>query len=419
MLFAKPFGKRCRSSLSEGIGMTTLTYDWAKMEQERNALLAAILETAVDAIIVIDERGLVQNVNPATERLFGYSAQQVLGQNVKMLMPSPYQEEHDGYLQNYLETGIPKIIGKGREVVGRRQDGTTFPMHLAVSEVNSGAKRLFAGIVRDISDLKAAEQQLTRMNEMLEERVRDATEKLRLAQAELVQKEKLATLGQVSGGITHEIRNPLNAVKTSAYYLLNAKNLTEEKTREHLERIDRQVNLIDNVVTALSDVARMMEPKLGAFDVRRFVLDAVSGVGMDHTVQVANQLPDDLPRVLVDADQIPMVFRNLVRNARDAMPDGGTITLSSSVEDGRLVVHVSDTGVGISEEHLDRITEPLYSTKARGMGLGLSITKAIVDKHGGQLEVRSEVGKGSTFSVVLQIAEQPSGERNPEEANYG
>ncbi len=375
------------------------------MEQERQSLLAAILQTAVDAIIVIDQRGIVQDVNPATEKLFGYSSVEVLGNNVKMLMPPPFREEHDGYLKNYHDTGIAKIIGIGREVVGRRKDGTDFPMHLAVSEINPGPSRLFAGIVRDITDLKDAQRKLTRLNEELEERVRQRTDQLREAKSELVRKERLATLGQVSGGIAHEIRNPLNAIKTSAYYLLNAKTPKQEKVKEHLERIDRQVSVIDNVVTALTDIALMPEPQLDQCDIRTVVSEVATTVAIEDSITIVNDIPANLPKALVDSKQIPIVFRNLVRNARDAMPDGGTLTMTALVLDNQIVVRVADTGIGIGKEDLRLITEPLYSTKAQGMGLGLAISKAIIDKNGGKLEVTSEVGKGTTFSVFLRAAD--------------
>ena len=379
------------------------------MENDRNALLAAILETAVDAIIVIDTGGIIEDMNPATSKMFGFARDELIGTNVSRLMPSPYREQHDGYLQQYLRTRQAKIIGKGRVVVARRQDGSTFPAHLAVSEFSAGSGTMFAGVVRDISDLEAARDELTRLNETLEQRVQVRTRQLREAQAELVKKEKLATLGQVSGSIAHEIRNPLNAIKTSAYYLLHAKSPTPAKTQEHLERIDRQVTLIDNVTTALSDVSRMLEPNLRTYDIRPIVREATGSVQLGDLIEVQNQIPENLPHVLVDENQIPMVFRNLIRNARDAMPDGGTLTLSCALHGDELTIHISDTGSGIDEEDLVRITEPLYSTKARGMGLGLAITKAILDKHGGELDIKSEVGVGSTFSVRLRVANAKEG----------
>ena len=337
--------------------------------------------------------------------MFGYAVDEVVGQNVKLLMPSPYREEHDGYIDNYLRSGNAKIIGKGREVVGRRKDGTTFPMHLAVSEIKVGATRVFTGIVRDISDLKEAEQELQRLNEDLEERVRARTQELREAQAELVNKEKLATLGKVSGGIAHEIRNPLNAVKTSVFYLVNAKNRSEEKTTEHLDRIDRQVSLIDNVVTALSDVAKLPDPDRKQLPIDRVLRDVVRAVSLPPELEITWDLPSETPHVLADANQIPIVFKNLVRNARDSIEGGGTITISVSALENRVGISVADTGCGIPADDLEKVLEPLYSTKARGMGLGLAITRTIVEKNNGELLVESEQGRGSKFTVLLDAAE--------------
>lgn len=374
------------------------------MENERHSLLVAILETAVDAIIVIDEHGVIQSVNPATEQLFGYSKNEVVGSNIKQLMPSPYREEHDDYLQHYHDTRERRIIGIGREVVGQRKDGSTFPIYLSVSEFAVDGRKFFTGIVHDITKLKAAERQLTEMNTMLEEKVRERTRELREAQAELVRKEKLATLGQISAGIAHEIRNPLNAVKTSAYFLLHAQNPAEAKVREHLERIDRQVAMVDNVVTALTDVARLPEPTATDCDIRSMLTDSLRGVSLSSLISVEMELSDELPLIPVDPNQLPIVFRNLIRNARDAMPNGGTLTFSASEADGEVTIQISDTGVGIHPEDLLKITEPFFTTKAHGMGLGLAITKAIVENNGGRLEVTSELGRGTCFSIILRAA---------------
>jgi two-component system sensor kinase FixL len=368
----------------------------------QSAALAAIVETAVDAIITIDEIGQIVSANPATESMFGYPVTELIGQNIKMLMPQPYREEHDGYLENYKTTGIRKIIGSGREVVGKRNDGSTFPMHLAVSEIKVGGRSMFTGIVRDISDLKAAENKLAEMNEQLESRVKKRTAELRDAQSELLRSEKFATLGKVSGGIAHEIRNPLNAVKTSAYYLLNAKNATEEKVREHLERIDRQVSMIDNVVTALSDVAKLPEANLKPTDLRPIIEATIRSINIPSNVETAIELPNDLPNVMVDQSQIAIAFKNLVRNARDAMPEGGQLQITAEIAESTVAFHVTDSGTGISPENLQKVLEPLFTTKARGMGLGLSITLAIVEKNQGKLSVESELGTGSRFTIKLK-----------------
>jgi two-component system sensor kinase FixL len=371
---------------------------------QRTAQLEGVINNAVDAIITIDPRGIVVAINPSTERMFGYSPMEVIGQNIKMLMPAPYAEEHDGYLANYLRSGQRKIIGIGREVTGKRKDGSTFPMHLAVSEASVG-ERLFTGIVRDISDLKRAEANLARMNEELEQRVSERTAQLEAAQEMLVRKEKLAALGQIAGGIAHEIRNPLNAIKTSAYYLLNASNASAAKVREHLTRIDRQVTLADNAVTALSDFARLPEPERKPVPLEDLLRSVVSSIGMPDEIEVSIDVPVGTPEVFVDENQIPIVFRNLLRNARDAMPEGGRIVISAAKVDDHVRVAVADNGEGMTPDVVQRVMEPLFTTKARGMGLGLAISRAIIQKHDGRLEVASEYRRGSTFSVELPLGD--------------
>lgn len=494
----------------------------------RRKTLEAIHNAAVDAIITINEVGIIETVNPATESLFGYARGEMLGNNINMLMPSPFRDEHDDYLENYRKTGTRKIIGIGREVVARRKDGTIFPMHLAVSEVIVGQRRAFAGFIRDLTDLKKYEEQQASLGRIVEESLNEVfifdpeslyfiqvnrgarknlgysleelnkltpvdikpnytldqfrslirpllaseveklefstvhlrkdgstydvdinlqmstylskpvliaivldvtqrriaerqlrrqqdemqaelqrqvnarTEELRKTQAELVRSEKFSTLGRVSGGIAHEIRNPLNAVKTSAYFLLNAKDPSPEKIREHLERIDRQVSIVDNVITALSDVAKLPEAKLIPISVEPLVRDVVSSVNVPSDIQKVFRFPDSLPNVMADERQLSIALRNLIRNARDAMPDGGMLTVEAEIDGENVVLSVIDTGIGIPKKELGKITEPLFTTKARGMGLGLSITNAIIEKNQGSLDAESELGKGSRFQVTLK-----------------
>ncbi|WP_406695618.1 protoglobin domain-containing protein [Singulisphaera sp. Ch08] len=213
--------------------------------------------------------------------------------------------------------------------------------------------------------------------------------------------ERLATLGQVAGGVAHELRNPLNVVKTSVYYLLNARNLTPEKFVEHLNRIERQVGLADGVITTLSNFARMPMPCLRPTLVGPCLSEALEAYPPGPGIELEAELPASLGPVLADADQLRIVFGNLIRNARDAMPQGGRLTISGRQVDGMVEVTIADTGVGIPETDLIRIMEPLYSTKARGLGLGLAIVRAILDKCGGGLRVQTESGRGTVFTVRL------------------
>jgi signal transduction histidine kinase len=216
--------------------------------------------------------------------------------------------------------------------------------------------------------------------------------------------ERLATIGQVAGGVAHELRNPLNVVKTSVYYLLNARQPTAAKTAEHLQRIEKHVMLADGVITAMSSFAKMPVPNLRPFAVESCLREVVENNPLPASVQVVYGFPPALPSALADRDQVAIVFGNLVRNARDAMPNGGLLTFSASSDAGLIAVTVADTGTGIAPEHLHHIMEPLYSTKARGLGLGLALARAILEKNRGSVQAASEPGKGSTFTVRLLAA---------------
>ncbi|NQV26031.1 MAG: hypothetical protein HQ518_16855 [Rhodopirellula sp.] len=226
---------------------------------------------------------------------------------------------------------------------------------------------------------------------------------------------RLATLGRVSGGIAHELRNPLNAVKTSVYYLLNAKNASPEKTREHLQRIDRQVAISDNVITALSRFARLPVPILRPVNLCDLVDQALDANPLPENIELVRDPSDSFPLVVGDQEQLVIVLGNLIRNACDAMPDGGRLTLTCreiepEVDSGpaRFSLSVTDTGCGITAEVLPQIMEPLFSTKTRGLGLGLAVAQAIVKRHDAELSVSSEPGRGTTFTMTLNIVEDPA-----------
>jgi signal transduction histidine kinase len=216
--------------------------------------------------------------------------------------------------------------------------------------------------------------------------------------------ERLAAIGQVAGGIAHELRNPLNVVKTSVYYLLNARNPAPTKSAEHLKRIERHVAVADGVITALSNFAKLPLPNLRPMPVEPCVREVLELNPLPDNIVVAVDCPASLSPVLCDLDQIRMVFGNLIRNSREAMPNGGRLSIEARPVEDCVEVHVADTGVGIAPENLNRITEPLFSTKARGLGLGLAIARAILDKNKGSLRVASEVGRGTTCTVRLAAA---------------
>lgn len=217
----------------------------------------------------------------------------------------------------------------------------------------------------------------------------------------LMRVERLAAIGRVAGGVAHELRNPLNVMRTSVYYLQNAKNATPEKVAEHLERIERQVTASDSVISALSEFAKLPTANLQATSVLECLRKSVPTDSWPENVQLVWDIPDHLPCALADEKQLAIAFSNLIRNGCESMSNGGTLTLSARLVRDRIEVAVTDTGCGIKAEDLPRIREPFRSTKARGIGLGLALTHAILEKNCGTLEVTSEVDRGSTFTVVL------------------
>jgi signal transduction histidine kinase len=216
--------------------------------------------------------------------------------------------------------------------------------------------------------------------------------------------ERLATIGKVAGGVAHELRNPLNVVKTSVYYLLNAKNASPEKIKDHLQRIDRQVGVADGVITALNDFARLPVPQVDRVEVEPCLKDVLEVTTLPSNLAVEWSISSPPPAVLGDRAQLHIVFSNLIRNARDAMPEGGKLRLIVYSNRDQVEIAVQDTGVGIPPENFSRIMEPLYSTKAKGIGLGLSIALEILNRHHGTLHVASEPGVGSTFTIRLPSA---------------
>jgi len=280
---------------------------------------------------------------------------------------------------------------------------------------NVALSRLRTGLIRSLheawpgepGDLKETVRALNKLLDLDLAIIEDAYQAEYAAR--LQRSERLATLGQVAGGVAHELRNPLNVVKTSVYYLMNARNPTLEKQADHLRRIERNVELADGVITALSNFARIPMPNLRPIAIEPLVREALEINPPGEAIAVTVACPPDLPHALGDGDQLRIALGNLVRNAREAMLQGGRLVISGHLVDGQVDVSVADSGVGIPAEDMARVMEPLYSTKARGLGLGLAIARAIVEKNQGTLRVASEPGRGSVFTVRLTAASTGDG----------
>jgi signal transduction histidine kinase len=300
--------------------------------------------------------------------------------------------------------------------VGRRWRVGWRHVEIGLEQVytNVALSRLRTGLIRGLheewrADLLALKETVRALNKLLDLDLAIIEDAYQTEYAARLQRsERLATLGQVAGGVAHELRNPLNVVKTSVYYLLNARNATPEKKAEHLNRIERQVTIADNVISALSSFARMPVPDMRPIAVESLVREAVEINPPGDAIAVAFESLPGLPDVLGDADQLRIALGNLIRNAHDAMPQGGRLTVRGSMADGAVELSVIDTGTGIDANELARIMEPLYSTKARGLGLGLAIARSIVEKNQGSLRVASEPGRGSSFTIRLMTSASPS-----------
>jgi PAS domain S-box-containing protein len=355
-------------------------------------MLRSVVNNVVDGIITIDQRGAVESFNPAAEKLFGYEAAEIIGRNVKVLMPEPYQGEHDEYIANYLRTGQAKIIGIGREVVGRRRDGSTFPMDLAVSEFTLGPRRFFTGIVRDITQRKRNENELRDIAAQLSESNRRKTE-------------FLAILAPIRTGL--EI---MKQTKDNPALL--------ERVRETMERQTKQlITLVDDLL----DVSRITRGKLELRKGRVQLSDVVQSVveaSQPLIDEAGHELTVEVPQepISLDADphRLAQVLSNLLNNAARYTPEGGRIRLRAERRGDELIASVKDNGVGIPPEMRECIFE-MFAQIDRpmekgwgGLGIGLTLVKSLVEMHGGTVEVHSEgVNQGSEFVIRLPVREPP------------
>ncbi len=373
---------------------------WPEHELREDSLFRALIKTAVDGIMVIDEMGTLQVYNAACVRLFQYSEDEVLGQNVKMLMPSPYRAEHDGYIQRYKQTGEARIVGIGREVRGERKDGTTFPMWLSVGEGQLYGKRVFVGIVHDLSSLYHE-------RETYEARLLSLRE-------ELVHVARVSELGQVSAGIAHELNQPLAAMLN---YSNVAKRLAASGDPAAIEKVQAVVAKVGEQAERAGQIIRRMrdfvEKRVGQRTVENIIAIAEDAIAISLTgAQPANfqmrLLPEaDLPPVLVDRVQIQQVLVNLLRNAVEAMAQSPQRDLKLSIAKqgaDKIEVSVTDTGSGISEAIADRLFTPFVTTKAHGMGIGLAISKSIIEAHEGEMTASPNPGGGTVFRFTLPAA---------------
>jgi two-component system, LuxR family, sensor kinase FixL len=420
--------------------------------------LQAVIETAVDGIITIDERGIIEFANPSTCKIFQYEVAEMIGKNISMLMPSPYHENHDGYMHNYMSTGVKKIIGIGREVRGKKKDGTIFPFWLSVSEVKLESKRrMFTGIVHDMTEQKKAEEDLLKLNQDLESIVAERTEKLSdvvnkllstnqqlqheiqerkvAEQALLLSQEALKNtqegvekdlraalnkereLGELKSRFvsmaSHEFRTPLSTILSSAS--LSAQyTLTEQqdKREKHYQKIKSSVTSLTGILNDFLSLSRLEEGRVETHfedvDFSIFCMEMAEEINpiLRQGQHIFVKHSHESMVLQMDKKLMKMILINLLTNASKYSDEGAEINCIVKKDNNALEIDIIDHGIGIPEEdkpHMfDRFFRASNAMNIKGTGLGLNIVKRYVELMGGTIKFKSELGKGSTFTVSFK-----------------
>jgi PAS domain S-box-containing protein len=388
-----------RSILQNNIDITGLRRAQDDLS-EREALLRSILDTVPEAMVIIDERGVIQSFSAAAAALFGYRRDEVIGENVRILMPEPYKSEHDGYIDNYLRTGEKRIIGYGRLVKAVTKDGAVFPIELSVGEARSKTRRMFTGFVRDLTSRQKMEE-------------------------ELRQSQKMEAIGQLTGGVAHDFNNILTAIIANLELL--APNLADPDDRDLAMEAHEAARDGAKLAAQLLAFGRRQPLNSEPTDVGS-LLTSFSGLlrrTLGETVELKIEAPQDPQVAVIDGAQLQNALLNLAINARDAMPRGGKLTIEASsvrldadyaqsypeVRTGRyILITVSDNGSGMSEEVRRRAFEPFFTTKptGAGSGLGLSMVYGFVKQTGGHIQIYSEVGQGTSVRLFMPRDESPA-----------
>lgn len=368
------------------------------------ARLHSVLDTAVDGIVVMDDRARIILYNKACERLFGYSAEEVRGRNVKMLMPEDYAKRHDGYVKHYLDTGERRIIGIGREVRARHRDGTEFPIELSVGEAHTPEGRQFIGIMRDIRGRKGVEQRLAQ------------------AQAQLVNMTRINALDEMGAAIAHELNQPLTAIML---YLQAIKRKTDgiagldDAIISVIEKTVKEAERASQIIQRMRQFVEKRDPERKPVDVPELLRECLELASLgdpSQEIELSLDVEDDLPMLHADPVQIQQVVVNLMRNAMEAVKSAPSraVQVSASKTDTHLVIAVRDSGPGVPPELVPDLFRPFSGSKRRGLGLGLAISKSLAQNHGGDLIVEpgGEQG-GAVFNLKLPLL--AAGEAQPAE----
>lgn len=395
--------------------------DVALADVHRKAsLFDLITESAPDAIVSVDEEGVIRSFSPAAEEMFGYHESDVLGRPVTVLMPEPYRSEHDGYMSRYMTTGVPHIIGIGREVRAQRKSGEVFPAELAIGELVRGGETVFMGFIRDVSDRAKAEKEAARLKRALD-RV-----------------SRIQTLGEMSTAVAHEVNQPLTAIAnyaTAARRLLKADGDHIDEAAALLDQVTAEARRAGEIIKRMRNLVDRGAIELRPENVNSIVRDAtrLSVAGLPYNgLDVHQHLDENLPPVMADRVQIQQVVINLLANSIEAIggdehhdvhvetervqPSGVLNIAARRNADDAVMVTVRDDGPGIPDEALGSIFEPFYSKKTHGLGVGLAVCRSIVHAHGGKIWAENNSDGGASFHFTLRAADASGGVAEEESA---
>jgi len=349
--------------------------------RQKQEINTGIIKSATDAIVTINEDHVIVGYNGGAENMFGYSRVEVLGQDLKILIPPPYKEEHRGYLRRYLATREARVIGRHVRLRAQRRDGSEFPMSISFSVAEIRDNLYFTGVIRDITEYQEMEDRL-------------------------LQSERLAAVGNTVTHIAHEIKNPLLIIGGFARQLLKTPGL-DDKARQKLNIITEEVSSLEAMVAAMRDFVRLPPAVKRRGRLEAAISDALElfqDTFTENHIKIKRVEDGPLPPLDFDPKQLRQVLINLFKNALEAMPRGGEITISSRVSGQNAEVLLADTGEGMPPEVAANIFQPYFTTKAQGTGLGLAICQSIIQEHGGSISVKSIPGKGSAFTIQLPLA---------------
>ena len=436
--------------LEERIIYTGVIHDISDLKRAEKAVLDsqrqldAIINNAVDGIITINERGIMQIVNPAAAQLFGYKPEELIGQNVGIITPSPHQTQHDSYINKYIATGERKIIGIGREVIGQRKDGSMFPCLLSVSEINMGNRRLFAGMIHDLTEQKAHEEDIKRLNAELEKRVEERTEKLvevinkHLATNEALKKEiqerkaveaalqksqaevrnaleKERELNELKSRFvsmaSHEFRTPLSTILTSASLISRYNDAgTEDKRAKHVSRIKSAVGNLTGILNDFLSLSKLEEGKFEnqpeTFDLEELVFKTIDEIKLitkpNQTIIYQHEGSNE---VTLDRKFSRNICINLLSNAIKYSEKD--IFINTSITPKRIQIVVKDQGIGIPKEEQEYLFTRFFraknATNIQGTGLGLNIVRKYLELMNGSITFESELQVGTTFTITFPL----------------